>query len=171
MSEQPASILRLPLSTLLLGAGGVLLVLGALLPWVTVGSILSISGITARWGLLTIIAGVVVLLAASGAGRGFAARQAHSVALVAAVAGAASLLIALYVGFAIRDAVAESREGSQTVGVVAPSGLDPEFQRSFDELSASLLEAFKASTGVGVYATALGGALACVGYALALRRT
>ena len=171
MSEQPSTSTRLPLSTLLLGVGGALLVLGALLPWVEVGSVLSISGVTANWGLVTIVAGAVALLVAFGVGRIFPSEQARPAAVVAAVAGGASLLIALYVGFAIRDSVAESRTESGIAGVVVPGELGTEFQESLDELSASITEAFKASTGVGVYATALGGVLVCAGGLQALRLT
>lgn len=170
-SEDPAS--RLPASTLLLGAGGLLLILGAFLPWVTIGAIGSISGVNSRYGLGTLLIGVMVLVATFGVGRIFSRDEAKAVMIIAAAFGAASLVLALYVGFATRDSVAEGEVDDAGASEGADSSsddLDAAFEDFGKEFEESLAEFVKVGTGVGVYATALGGALVAGGGYLASRR-
>lgn len=77
---------RLPTSTLLMGAGGVLLLISAILPWVTVFGI-GISGVSAQWGVITLLAGLAVLVAAFGAGRIFDAAKTALLTTIAAGLG------------------------------------------------------------------------------------
>ena len=168
---------RIPVPTLLLGAGGVALVIGSLLPWVTVGSIFSISGITSKYGIGTLLVGLFALLAAFGAGRVFVTTARRPVMIGTAVLGVAALGLAVYVGFAIRDSVAKSDSRSKATGTAAPlpigtsdpSNLDQSFQDAFKGLQDKLASVFAVHTGFGVYVTALGGALVIGGAALSLR--
>ncbi len=153
---------KLPTSALLLAAGGLLLVLGAFLPWVEAAQVFGVSGIGVRWGIATLLAGVFAAVAAFGSGRIFARAGRLPVMIAAVVLGSASLLIALYVGLAIRGSVAET--GAET----ASTG-DPALDAELDEFSASLEEAFAPKTGIGVYSTALGGVLVLAGGVLSLR--
>lgn len=159
-----------PAPVLLLGCGGVLLTIGALLPWVTVGSFLSISGVTARWGLLTLVAGLgaIAIAVQISTGRLVPRSTDKALAIAGAVLGLLSFAIAIYVGFAIRDSIADD-EGGADSSSSASTGND-EFDESMDELERSLEELFKVGTGIGVYATALGGLAVGGGAAMKLRR-
>jgi hypothetical protein len=177
MSDMPTSTTQgsnastnFPAPVLLLGCGGVLLTVGALLPWVTIGNLLSISGVTARWGLVTLAAGLGALAIAVqvGTGRLVPRSTDKALAIGGVVLGLLSFAIAIYVGFAIRDSIAEDESGSDPSSS-ASTGND-EIDESMSEFERSLEELFKVGTGIGVYATALGGLAVAGGAALKLRR-
>lgn len=153
---------RLPTSTLLLGAGGLLILIGAFLPWVTVFGF-GISGVNTNYGIITILIGIAALIIAFGAGRLYNARLSGTLMKVAAGLGALACALALYVGFAIREDVAED-EGS---GDTASS--EEEDLGEFGDALEGFAEALKPKTGVGVYTTLLGGALAVAGGVMASR--
>lgn len=166
----PTGPSRLPTSTVLLGAGGLLLILGAFLPWVTVGDLLGISGVSARYGIATLIVGLVALLAAFGAGRVFDMTKRRPVLIASGVLGALATILALYVGFAIRDNVAEDKTGEETAAQNDSStNEDDSFAELGAEFAESLAAAFEIKTGVGVYATLIGGALVLAGGVTALK--
>ncbi len=164
---------RLPASTLALAVGGILLIIGAMLPWVTVGALFSISGITAHYGLGTLLIGLVALVAAFGAGRVFSPRAGKFVSAITSLLGLVALAVALLVAFGIRDAIAESESGgnkSVATDTTNPITGDTELDNSLRELGESVAEAFKVSTGMGVYSTAAGGLLVLLGGVQAFRR-
>jgi hypothetical protein len=85
------------------------MLLGAFLPWVTV-LVISVSGVDAQWGLLTLAAGVVVALAAyqihaGGLVQNMAERTVITIAVVAALAG---LFAPVYVAGEAKRSVAIS---------------------------------------------------------------
>lgn len=166
----PLAPVRLPTSTLLMGGGAVALVLGAFLPWVTVASIFNLSGVSVRYGIGTLVAGLLVLVVAFGRDRVYDASKQRPLRIGAVVLGVAALGVALYVGFAIRNSLAQDKEGGSASGFSADttSG-DPEFQKSVDDFGKQIANAFAPKTGFGVYVTALGGLLVVVGAAQALR--
>lgn len=166
---------RLPTSSLLLGAGGILLIIGALLPWVTIAEVFSISGVGSDYGIIALLGAAVALVAALGAGRVFSAGQTKPVAIAAIVLGVLSLAAALYVGFAIRDAVAEDEVDDGAVAQedeisTGDAELDAELEASLEGFAAELEAAFTPTTGIGVYTTALGGLLVIAGGAMLARR-
>jgi uncharacterized membrane protein YedE/YeeE len=163
----PASPGRLPTSTLLIGAGALLLLLGAFLPWVKVFAF-GISGVDTDWGIVTLLIGVVALVAAFGAGRIFDPSKANIFLKVTAALGVVAVAIAVYVGFAIRDAVAEDETGTET-STSEEQDLG-ELGEGFEDAFSDLADALKPTTGVGVYATLLGGALVAAGGILGSRR-
>jgi hypothetical protein len=165
-ASTPAGAGRLPTSTLLLGAGALLLIVGAFLPWIKVFAF-GISGVDTNYGIGTLLIGVVALVGAFGAGRIFNASKAGIFLKVAAALGVVALALALYVGFAIRDSIAEDEAGTDDAAATEDSGLGAEFDDALEDLT----EALKPTTGVGVYATALGGALVLAGGLMASRRT
>lgn len=156
---------------LLVGCGGVLLIVGSLLPWVTIGSFLSISGVTARWGLVTLVAGLgaVAIAVQISTGRLIPRAPDKALAIASVVLGLLSFAIAIYVGFAMRESVAEDEADSDSTSSSASTNTD-EFDESMDEFERSLEKLFKVSTGIGVYATALGGLAVAGGAAVKLRR-
>jgi hypothetical protein len=145
----------LPATALIMGAGGLALVFGAFLPWVTVASIFTVNGVSVHWGIATLIAGLVVLVVALGRGRIYTADQEQPLSIVAAVLGVGAIAVALYVGFAIRDSVAEDKSDVASGPSTGPD-VDIDFGNAFAEL-------FKVRTGFGVYITAIGGVLAAAG--------
>lgn len=163
----PTAPSRLPASTLLAGAGGLLVVLGAFLPWVTVGSVFSISGIDAKYGIATLIVGIILLIAAFGAGKVYDASKAKVAATVITVLGALALAVGLYAGFVIRDNIAEANADTSASSTTEGGG---ELDAAFEDFANEIAEAFKPGTGFGVYATALGGALALGGGLMAAKR-
>ncbi|MCW2738472.1 hypothetical protein [Nocardioides sp.] len=91
-----------------------------------------------------------------------------ALAIAGVVLGLLSLAIAIYVGFAIRDSIAEDEGGSDSSS--SESTGNDELDDSLDEFERSLEELFKVGTGIGVYATALGGLAVAGGAAMKLRR-
>ena len=158
---------RLPTSTLLIGAGALLLVVGAFLPWVKVFAF-GISGVDTDWGIFTLLIGVVALVAAFGAGRVFNASKSGVLLKVTAALGVVAVAIAVYVGFAIRDSVAQDEAGAET-STSEEEDLG-EFGEGFEDVFKDLADALKPTTGVGVYATLLGGALVAAGGLMGSRR-
>jgi hypothetical protein len=144
--------------------------IGALLPWVTVAGFLSITGVTARWGLVTLVAGLLTIgiVFQLGTGRLVKASFNKPLRFTAVALGLISLAIALYVGFAIRDALAEDKS-NEKASTSSTTG-DSEFDKSLDNWAKSFADALKPSTGAGVYATGLGGALAMAGAMMTLSR-
>jgi len=159
----------LPPYVLLLFAGGVLAVVGSFLPWVSIGALLSVTGVEARWGLFTLGAGFAASAIAIqlSSGRLVRRKMDRALAIAAVVLGVVSLGIAIYVGFAVRDAVAESNSESSTSAEASSTG-DPEFDASLDDFAKGIEEAFKVRTGAGVYLTVLSGILISAGGAIAL---
>jgi hypothetical protein len=158
----PYAATTLPATMLLLGAGGLALVFGAFLPWVTVASFFTISGFSVHWGIATLIAGCAVLVVALGRGTIYTPDQQQAVCIVAAVLGVGAIAVSLYVGFAIRDSVAEAKSSIPS----SPAGTNPGVDIDFGD---ALAEFFKIRTGSGVYVTALGGVMAAAGGILQLR--
>jgi hypothetical protein len=158
----------LPRAVLTIGVGGVFALVGSLLPWVTIASILSISGVSARWGLIPLVAGLLLVAIAIqlATGKLVAATANRALAIVGIVLGVLSLATSLYVGFAIRDAVAESK--SETSASEDVSTGDAEMDAWADEFAKGLEELFEIGTGIGVYVTGLGGLLGAGGSALAV---
>lgn len=134
------------------------------------GSILSVSGVDGRWGLVSLAAGLVAVLIAIQVGTGRLIRRSPDTALAVTgvVVGLVSVAGALYVGFAIRDTVAEQETRSSSASE-ADTGSD-ELDASRNEFQTSLEELFKVGTGVGVYVTTLGGLLVAAGGAMTFRR-
>ena len=140
--------------------------LGAFLPWVTVGEIFGISGVSAQYGIATLVVGLLALVAAFGTGKIFDRSKRSLVVTAAAVLGAIAVAISIFVGFAIRDSVAKDETEQQTAQESTSTG-DEELDQSLENFGADLAktfaDAFKVSTGIGVYATLLGGALVVAG--------
>lgn len=149
---------RLPTSTLLIAGGAVLILIGSFLPWVKIFAF-GISGVDTDYGIITLLIGVIALVAAFGAGRVFDAGKTRAALVVTAVLGAVALACALYVGFAIRDSVAEDEGGTDTAATEEESGLGEEFDDALEDFASAL----EPQTGVGVYTTALGGVLVLAG--------
>lgn len=159
---EPKPTTKLPTSTLLLGAGGLLLLLSAFMPWIKVLAF-SLSGVDTDWGLIAIVAGVAAIIAAAGP-RVFASEKAVAAVLsLTGILAVFAIIGAIYVGFAVRDSVAkeESSEAS------SPSNpyLGEEFEDALDEFA----EAFKPTTGTGVYAAVIGGVVVLAGTVVAGR--
>jgi hypothetical protein len=176
--SQPAQALpaRLPTPTLLLAAGAVLLVVGSLLPWVTIASIFSVNGVTAKYGIGTLIAGLVAFVAAFGAGRIFSNAARRPVMISTAVLGLLSLLLAVGVTVKLRETIAHSSGHSTDTAALtsADPGTDPtlggEFGQALTKATQSLTEALKPKTGFGVFVIGLGGILTLAGAAAELRK-
>lgn len=162
----PTGPSRLPTTTLLIAAGAVLILIGSFLPWITVFGF-GISGVNTDYGIITLVIAAVALVAAFGAGRVFDAGKTRAAMIVTAVLGAVALACALYVGFAIRDSVAEDEGGSDAAATEEEdSGLGDEF----DDALEGFAESLSPKTGVGVYTTALGGVLVLAGGLMAARK-
>lgn len=161
----PTGPSRLPTTTLLIAAGAVLILIGSFLPWITVFGF-GISGVDTDYGIITLVIAAVALVAAFGAGRVFDVGKTRVAMIVTAVLGAVALACALYVGFAIRESVAEDEGGSEAAATDEESGLGEEFDDALEGFAESLAP----KTGVGVYATALGGVLVLAGGVMAARK-
>lgn len=169
MSEQRSE--QFPAEVLMLGLGGILMFVGAFLPWVSVASIFSVSGIDAQWGLVALFAGFAALgvSAQLGTGRLVRAELNRGLSILGVILGVVGLAAALYVGFAIRDTVAEDESGSTTTSEDESTG-DAEFDASMEEFEESLEDLFAIKVGTGVYIAIAGGLLTSAGGAVAIRR-
>jgi hypothetical protein len=173
-----------PGSALLLLAGGILAVLGAFLPWVTV-FVFNINGVSARWGFLSLLAGLVGLAAGYQRWKGglFKARSTRTVMICGLVAGFVALSTSLLVAVALKTDVAKSKTGGDTTSTTVASSdcetaPDPaacrqianeSFGSAFDDFSKSLEKAFAVRIGYGIWVTALGGLAMAVGSTMSLR--
>lgn len=167
---EPATTTRLPASTIVLALGGGLLVIGAFLDWISSAGIFGVTGVRARYGLVTLAVGLYVQAVAFGAGRLYDVSYRKPVAVVTLLLGAASAGLALAVGFTIVNA-ADSEP--PPAAAAAPADPDDPFAalgESFDQLGDDLAEAFAPKLGVGVFVTVAGGALVAVGAAASLGR-
>ena len=155
---------------LLTGLGGVLLVVGSLLPWVTIGAFFSISGVGARWGLGTLFAGLALLAIAAQivTGRLVPPSRTRALAIGGVALGVLSLGLALYVGLGLRDAIAESETGTSSSESADSSA--GELDGLADDFAESLEALFEVGTGAGLYTVGVGGILGAAGAGLALRR-
>lgn len=167
-----------PIDFALLGAG-VLTVIGSISPWFSI-LILNVAGTDTWWGFVTIGSGVLVIASA-------AARiwpnliQAHlrrSLQIVSVVAVVAALATVSYVGLRLTDvsrdfddSVRDNESTTQTTVADDVFGdFANEFQKSLDEFSNSIVEAFKPRLGTGWYITLLS-SLGSLGLLVGRRRS
>lgn len=152
---------------LLLGGGGAV-VLGSFLPWLQV-LVIAISGISAQWGIVTLVAGLVALVAAYQAWKGGLLQPSTTRPLLvaAAVAGVVAVLVPTLVAVNFKQSLARSEleeaspvEGGPSVDEILPD---------MEEFESSLAEAFAVRIGFGLWLTALGGAATLAGAVDALR--
>lgn len=156
---------------LLIALGAILLVLGSFLPWVTVGAFWSISGVGARWGLITLFTGLALLVIAVQllTGRLVQPSRTRALAVGGVVLGVLSVGLALYVGLGLRDAIAES-DGGTAASESADNAAD-ELDGLADDFADSLKALFEVGTGAGLYTVGVGGILGAAAAGLALRRS
>jgi hypothetical protein len=150
-----------PIDFALLGAG-VLTVIGSISPWFTI-LILNVAGTDTWWGFITIGSGVLVIASA-------AARiwpnliQAHlrrGLQTAAVATAVAALATVSYVGLRLtdvsrdfNDSIRDNESTTQTTIADDIFGdFSDEFQKSLDEFSNSLVEAFKPRLASGWYIT------------------
>lgn len=169
----------LPPGAIVAGAGALLAIVGVFLDWASVttsieggqfagqqlpGGTDSIgaTGISHWTGIVALLASVVALAAAAGIGFLREAATRRTAAMVAAGAGAAALLMTI-VAFIMSEsiALADVPGGAQAL----------EFARQFaEQLGVGGIE-IDVGPSIGVFVTAIGGAVAAVGGVLALRAT
>lgn len=166
-----------PRWALLLLGGGAALVLGAFLPWVRI-LVFEISGVTARWGIVTLLAGIVVLVAAYQAWKGglLSARATRPLLIAAAIAGGIGVLVPAAVAVELKESVAESEVGEEdgisdddAFGSEDEEFFDAEWEAEMEEFERSLAEAFAVKLGFGLWLSLLGGGVALAGGIDALR--
>ncbi len=152
---------------LLLGGGGAV-VLGSFMPWLQV-LVFAINGISAQWGIVTLVAGLVALVAAYQAWKGglLRASATRPLLVAAAVAGGVAVLVPTLVAVNLKQSVARSE-----LEEAPPVEGDPSFDEFFpdmEEFERSFAEPFAVGIGFGLLLTALGGAATLAGAANALR--
>lgn len=166
-----------PRWALLLLGGGAAVVLGSFLPWVRI-LVFEISGVTARWGIVTLLAGAVALVAAYQAWKGglLKASTTKPLLIAAVVAGVLAVLVPAAVALELKESVAESEVEDES-GEELSSGdseiddefFDPEFEAEMEEFERSMAEAFAVKLGFGLWLTLIGGVLMLAGAVDALR--
>jgi hypothetical protein len=164
----------MPRSARLLFVGGAAMAIGSLAPWVTI-FLINISGVDAEYGIVTLLAGVVCSVAAyevwkGGVFRHIAKRTVLTVALLAAIAGAAS---PIYVAAEAKRSVAGAQLGSGTgFGVpTAPGSTQfPSINNGLQGFTNSLAQAFGPKIGFGVWLSILGGLASMAGALDQLRK-
>lgn len=155
---------------------GVLMIIGSISPWVSI-LIVSVAGVDTWWGFVTIASGVLISVA--GAARIWPSliqkhlrRGLHIAALAASIT---ALVTVSYVGFRLNevsrdfnDAAAQSEPMANTTSEDELFGdFTADFQKSLEEFSNSIAEAFKPRLGTGWFICLIAG-LGSVG--LLLRR-
>jgi hypothetical protein len=157
------NVTRTPVAGILGVIGGVLLALGSFLAWAEVsggGTSVTAKGVDDRHGYITLVAGVVAVVAGTMMAKGTRRALAVLVILAGIVGGGIGLYDALTAKDSVLDAAAEE--------------LAPTFGASAQQVRTVLDQAidageFSVSIGIGLYVVIGGGVVALVGGILGLR--
>jgi hypothetical protein len=159
--SQPAPVRRLLGALGLLCGGGLLMVLGALLPWQFVGSLLfvAVNGVATGWGWLVLALGLATIAAA-----GFMILSGRRAVRILAMAGSlAFAALAIAVSVQQFHHISEQNTVSVREGIAQSLGRSPTRQ----EMAAAerMVQAFGLSVQpwAGLYVCAAGGGLAVLG--------
>lgn len=171
----PDANTRLPAWTLLIGFGGLALVIGAFLPWVTVGTIFSVNGLNAHYGIGTLLAGVVALATALGAGRIYKRKNRETFVSLSALLGLGAVVVAVLAAVFVQRSIADTNGRLSAAESSSPpnsaGSSDSAFAQSLTEMQNSIqnsiAQALQIGTGFGVYLTGLGGVLILAGAGVA----
>lgn len=157
------STTRAPLGAILAIVGGALLAVGSFLTWAEVsggGTSVTAKGIDGSDGYITLVAGIVALVA----GLAMARRTARLLAILALLGGLIGGAVGLYDALTAEDSVLDT----------AAEELAPTLGASVDEVRALLDQAVDAgeisiSISIGLYVVIGGGILALVGGLASMR--